>query len=194
MKLLVKTWLSSTYLWSFVDVHVVIPPSSPSSSSGNEAREEMFPINYLRNVAHRYARTSLVLSLDVDIVPGSVLHDALRSLRDVLIAAEKTVFLVPVFQVHPHLFYYYLAFLLLSSFSPLLYLQALPHFNLTDVPRGKKDVVRLATTLDHPSLEPIGADVINHERWYTDDTFHEVSVPPDGKTALFYVISKDSPL
>ena len=139
IKLLVQTWLSSTYLWSFVDIHVAFAPfqseqsrfvcsssmtsyafsnsdeyHSTGASTENASASKKFPINFLRNVAIQNARTALVLSLDVDFITSALLHPSLRSLRDVLIGSEKTIFLIPAFQ-------------------------ATASFNITNAPKLKRD-------------------------------------------------------
>ena len=63
------------------------------------AESQLYPVNYLRNVALDHLSTRYALLLDIDFVPMVDLHDYLLEATRVL-GADKRAFIVPAFETH----------------------------------------------------------------------------------------------
>ena len=71
-----------------ISLHIVYPESS-----------NLYPVNYLRNVALDHLTTKYALLLDIDFIPMVDLHDYLLEATRVL-GAEKRALVVPAFETH----------------------------------------------------------------------------------------------
>ena len=79
------------------------PESTSGNATGAEALKPLYPINFLRNLALRCARTDLVFLVDVDFVPSAgLLRDLARDEATLdALWRTRTALVIPAFEVAP---------------------------------------------------------------------------------------------
>lgn len=86
-------WLSHGSMMRHVDIHLVYDDKIVAF----ELPDRPFPVNILRNVAIRYARTGSVFYIEGDFIPSPDLYPSLDPVRERLAKGEKSVFIVAPF-------------------------------------------------------------------------------------------------
>jgi hypothetical protein len=85
-------WKKSRLLRRYVNFHIVHPLKDEfDNPRKNKKLSHSYPINYLRNVARKYAETEYVLYLDCDFVVSESLFDDLTNGKIATIVAEMSI-------------------------------------------------------------------------------------------------------
>jgi len=120
---------------------------------------DFYPINYLRNVALKFAKTDNVFLSDIDFVPGTDAYPMLKKAASHLLTSQqsKRALVVPAFETQ--------------------------RYRLDDFPRSKADVIRL---LDEGTLFTFryhewtrGHDATNYGKWRTATTPYKIQWEAD---------------
>lgn len=93
VSVVLEWWLSHNSLRRHVDIHLVYDDKIIAF----ELPDRPFPVNILRNVAIRFARTGSVFYIEGDFIPSPDLYPSLDPVRERLAKGEKTVFIVAPF-------------------------------------------------------------------------------------------------
>eukprot|EP01112_Ceratiomyxa_fruticulosa_P007257 TRINITY_DN1874_c0_g1_i1.p1 TRINITY_DN1874_c0_g1~~TRINITY_DN1874_c0_g1_i1.p1 ORF type:complete len:610 (-),score=89.05 TRINITY_DN1874_c0_g1_i1:73-1902(-) len=93
MDALITAYMQSPSMRKHVDVHLVIDDKIVAM----RLPDRPFPINILRNVAVRFARTAFVMYIEGDFIPSPDLYYNLEEVKARLSKGEKSVFIVAPF-------------------------------------------------------------------------------------------------
>jgi len=91
--MVMRFWLAHEHLRKHVDIHLVYDDQVPLM----ELPDRPFPANYLRNVALKHCRTSLVFYMEADFIPSRDLYESLAPAKKYLHNGVKAVFVVASF-------------------------------------------------------------------------------------------------
>jgi hypothetical protein len=174
-------WLRSDVMRKYVDIHLVVDDKIVTMKTGDRP----FPVNILRNVGIRYARTIHVFYVEADFVPNAYMRHSkhFHLVKERLKANPKAVYLVAGF----------------ITWSPVL---SNPKYDIFKLPKDRNELYKSGLYNEDPhdetGIQPLSTKFSSHQqfpysKWKTATEIWELSVRAGGFEP-YYISNRNYPL
>eukprot|EP01116_Phalansterium_solitarium_P010970 TRINITY_DN26577_c0_g1_i1.p1 TRINITY_DN26577_c0_g1~~TRINITY_DN26577_c0_g1_i1.p1 ORF type:complete len:611 (+),score=122.38 TRINITY_DN26577_c0_g1_i1:46-1833(+) len=180
LPIVMKFWLANEAMRRHMDIHVVYD----DKINDINWPDRPFPVNYLRNVGIRYARTQFVIFVEADFIPNINMYSSLEGVRKRIASDPHSVFIVPSFY---------------SEDKTL----CSPDFDMRNFPKSKQEVMAPEPNRGaagpsfgiHPMSKLFSSHTrIPYDEWFKAGPDNYIQIDNLAGNEPYYIGSRDFPL